>query len=97
MKNSEKFKTAKERVAAFNEYCYLHSCENCELDKYEYLDRAGLHSALPCACAMHWLELEYNEEAQNKEYKNEKDLETFFKFCESFSPCLETEENGNEK
>lgn len=52
MTNGEKFKTAKERSAAFKKFCER-TCNNCPLDE-------------ECTngndCNFVWLELEYNEE-----------------------------------
>lgn len=58
MQNKDKYKTPQERVKAFNEYCSLHSCECCELDKYDDPDYEAFPNALNCSCTFYWLELD---------------------------------------
>ena len=52
MKNFEKYKTAKERHAAFREWCYGKRCVKCDLRDV----RCGQY------CAFAWLDLEVEEE-----------------------------------
>ena len=54
MLNQDKYKTAKERVNAFKEWCLSRDCESCELKAHNIDGGAG--------CRLYWLALEAEEE-----------------------------------
>lgn len=73
MTNAEKFKTAEERYAAFNEFCFAHNCgmhndrkPKCPLCKNESADGAN--------CKFYWLELEYLPKLKPCPFCNGKDI-----------------------
>lgn len=52
MKNADKFKTADERDEAFDRFCTVKKCNNCELG----------NSRVSINCSFAWLDLEAEEE-----------------------------------
>ena len=55
MLNQDKYKTAKERVKAFNEWCFNMDCKTCELKSHNSFDGGD-------GCRFYWLALEAEEE-----------------------------------
>ena len=54
MTNEQKYKTAKERVKAFNEWCFNMECKTCKLKAHNFDEGDG--------CRFYWLALEADEE-----------------------------------
>ena len=54
MLNQDKYKTAKERVKAFNEWCFNMECKKCKLKANNFDEGDG--------CRFYWLDLEAEEE-----------------------------------
>lgn len=77
MKNGERFKTIRERLEHFREWCDGRSCDNCEL---------GLEDEGTEGCVFSWLDLEYKEELEKcpfcgGEAKERKSNGLYYVFC----------------
>lgn len=60
MTNEKKFKTADERIKAFNKFCKENYCEGCSCKE------GTMDYRTPVRCMLAWLELEYIEEVKLK-------------------------------